>query len=101
MAKGYVILTEQIHDPVRMEAYGRASIASVIEHGGKVLAADEHAEVLEGQWHGTRTVVVEYESVEQARAWYHSSGYQEALPLRQAAAECNVVIVAGFTPSAR
>ena len=100
MAKAYVVLTEAIHDPAGMEAYGRASMASLVEHGGRPLVVEENVEVLEGEWHGTRTVVVEYQSVEQARAWYASPSYQEALPLRQAAADCNVVILTGFEPGA-
>jgi uncharacterized protein (DUF1330 family) len=96
MPKGYVVLTEAIHDPSGMHAYGRSSTAPLVEYGGTVLVVDEKPELLEGQWHGTRTVIVEFESVEKARAWYESDGYQQALPLRQAAADCNVVILSGF-----
>lgn len=95
-AKGYAILTEDIHDGPAMEEYGRASTASLLEHGGKVLVVDEDVEVLEGSWHGTRTVVVEFPSVDAAREWYRSPSYRAALPLRQAAADCNVVIATGF-----
>jgi uncharacterized protein (DUF1330 family) len=101
VAKGYVILTEAIHDTAGMDAYGRASRAALVEHGGRVLVVDEDVQVLEGEWHGTRTVIVEYESVEKARAWYDSPSYRAALPLRQAASDCNVVIASGFVvPSA-
>jgi uncharacterized protein (DUF1330 family) len=75
MAKGYVILTESIHDPDGMAVYGRQSAASLIEYKGKVLVVDEDVRVLEGEWHATRTVIVEYESVEQALEWYHSPSY--------------------------
>lgn len=101
MPKGYVILTESIHDLDGMAAYGQQSAASLIEYKGKVLVVDEDVRVLEGEWHGTRTVIVEYESVEKALEWYHSPSYQAAAPLRQAAADCNVVIASGFSlPSA-
>jgi uncharacterized protein (DUF1330 family) len=96
VAKGYVILTEDIHDRAGMDAYGTASTAPLLEHGGRVLVVDENVDVLEGRWHGTRTVIVEFESVEKARGWYESPSYQSALPLRQAASQCNVVIAAGF-----
>ena len=66
-----------------------------------MLAADPNPEVLEGEWHGNQTVVLEFESVEAARAWYESPAYQEAVPLRHAAADCNAVIVAGFEVPAR
>ena len=99
MPKGYVILTEDIHDREGMDRYGEASRASLTEFGGRPLVVDEDVQVVEGRWHGTRTVIVEYESVETARQWYESPSYQAARPLRQAAAECNVVIAAGWTPA--
>ena len=38
-------------------------------------------EVLEGQWPGF-LVVIGFPDLDSARAWYHSPGYQEILPLR-------------------
>ena len=54
-----------------------------------VLAFGPVVETLEGEWHGTQTVLLEFESVEAAKEWYQSDAYQEALKLRQAAADCN------------
>ena len=96
MPKGYVIFTEAIRDPDGMNEYGRASGPTVAEHGAKVLAVDERVEVLEGEWHGERTVVLEFESVEAARKWYECDAYQAAIPLRQAAADSNAVLISGF-----
>jgi uncharacterized protein (DUF1330 family) len=96
MAKAYVILTEAIHDPDGMRAYEKASTPAVLESGAKVLAADASPAVLEGSWTGTRTVMLEFASVDDARAWYESPSYRKARPLRQAAADCNVVILTGF-----
>lgn len=31
-----------------------------------------------------------------ARAWYNSPAYQDAIPLRQAAADSNAAIISGF-----
>ncbi len=42
-----------------------------------------------------QTIVVRFESVEAAKAWYWSDAYQAATRLRQAAAESNVIIVSG------
>jgi uncharacterized protein (DUF1330 family) len=99
MAKGYVILTEAIKDPQGMKAYGKAAGAAM--GGVNILAVDTAPKVLEGNWHGDQTVVLEFESVDAARSWYVSEAYQKAAKLRQAAADCNAVIVAGFEiPSA-
>ena len=94
MPKGYVILTEEIKDPEGMKAYGRAAGAAM--GGVKVLAVDAKPQVLEGNWHGHQTVVLEFESVEAAQAWYDSDAYTSARELRQAAADTNAVILAGF-----
>ena len=94
MPKGYVILTEAIKDPEGMKAYARAAGAAM--GGVNILAVDTKPTVVEGNWHGDQTVVLEFESVEAARAWYESDAYQEAARLRQAAADCNAVILSGF-----
>jgi uncharacterized protein (DUF1330 family) len=92
--KGYVILTEAIKDPDGMKAYGKAAGSAM--SGATILAVDTAPKVIEGTWHGDQTVVLEFESVDAARAWYESAGYQKAAKLRQVAADCNAVIIAGF-----
>ena len=94
MAKGYVIITEDIKDQAGMAEYGKLAMKTMAN--AKVLAFSPAAETLEGEWHGTQTVLLEFESVEAAKEWYYSDAYQEALKLRQAAADCNGVIIAGF-----
>jgi uncharacterized protein (DUF1330 family) len=94
VAKGYVIITEDIKDEAGMGEY--AKLASKTMANATVLAFGPAAENLEGQWHGTQTVLLEFESVEAAKEWYYSDAYQEALKLRQAAADCNGAILSGF-----
>jgi len=94
MSKGYVILTEAIKDPEGMKAYGRAAGAAM--GGVNILAVDTRPQTIEGTWHGDQTVVLEFESVEAARAWYDSEAYQNAAKLRHEAADCNAVIISGF-----
>jgi uncharacterized protein (DUF1330 family) len=96
MSKGYVILTEAIKDPEGMNAYAQAAAPAMGQGGCKILAVDTKPQVVEGSWHGNQTVVLEFDSVDAARAWYESETYQKAAKLRQAAAECNAVIISGF-----
>ena len=95
MPKGYIIITEDVKDPAGMAEYGK--LASKAMAGSTLLSFDSKPEVLEGEWHGTQTVVLEFDSVEAAREWYNSDAYQEAVKLRQAAADCNGVIVSGIS----
>jgi uncharacterized protein (DUF1330 family) len=94
MPKGYVVLTEAVKDPEGMKAYGQAAGAAM--GGVNILAVDTAPKVIEGSWHGNQTVVLEFESVDAAGAWYESEAYQKAAKLRQGAADCNVVILSGF-----
>jgi uncharacterized protein (DUF1330 family) len=96
MAKGYVIFTEVVNDLDRLNQYARAATPSVIQYGGKALVVDDSAEALEGEWHGSRTVVLEFESVDAARSWYQSPEYQAVVAERHAAAVSNGVIVSGL-----
>lgn len=94
MPKGYVIITEDIKDPAGMAEYGKLAMKAMA--GATVLSVDTKPAVLEGQWHGSQTVVLEFESVDAAKEWYYSDAYQEAAKIRQGAAECNGVVVSGF-----
>ena len=53
-------------------------------------------EVIEGDWHPRRVVVLEFPSVEQARRWYESEEYREPKAIRLAAAKTNAIIVEGL-----
>lgn len=101
MPKGYVIFTEAIRDPEAMLAYGQATGPSFVDRRFSVLVVDPAPDVLEGEWHGNQTVILEFESVDAARDWYESAEYRAAIPLRQAAADTNVVLVTGFESPAR
>jgi uncharacterized protein (DUF1330 family) len=92
--KAYIVITEDIKDPAGMGEY--AKLAGKTMGSAKVLAFDSKAETIEGNWHGTQTVLLEFESEEAAKEWYYSDAYQEALKLRQAAADCHGAILHGL-----
>jgi uncharacterized protein (DUF1330 family) len=96
MPKGYVIITEQVNDKEAMGAYARKAVQTVLAAGGNPIIAGPVDEVTEGEWHGTQTVVIEFPSVEAARAWYESPDYQAIIAERHSAANSNVIIISGF-----
>jgi uncharacterized protein (DUF1330 family) len=95
-----MIFTEDIHDDEGLGVYAGRAIPTILEAGGRLLVVDDACEPVEGSWHGRRTVILEFDSVEAARNWYRSPEYQEVVGLRHAAADTNAVIVAGFEPPA-
>ncbi|GAB2829234.1 DUF1330 domain-containing protein [Actinocorallia aurea] len=95
MSKVLVVFTEDIKDAEGMAAYTKAALPTMMT-GAKVVAVDASPRTLEGEWHGTQTVILEFESEEAARAWYDSPEYQAAAKLRHAAADSNAAIITAF-----
>jgi uncharacterized protein (DUF1330 family) len=96
MAKGYAVVTELIRDPATYMQYVEKAVRTIQQAGGRIIVADDNPTILEGEWHGSRTVILEFDSAEAARRWYDSAEYQEIVGLRHAAAESNAVILSGF-----
>jgi uncharacterized protein (DUF1330 family) len=95
MAKGYAVFTEVIRDQGRYQGYVQKAVTTIKNAGGRIIVVDDNVTVLEGQWHGTRTVVLEFDSVNAARAWYNSGEYQAIIKERHAAADANAVLLSG------
>lgn len=98
MAKGYIMFTEHVTDPAGLAAYAAAAVPSVIAAGGTAVIAGPSLRVLEGQWHGDTTVVLEFPSVDAANAWYGGADYQSVISQRHQAATSNVAIFEEFIP---
>ncbi len=92
----YVIVEIEVTDPVAYEDYRRQAAATVASHGGKYLVRGGAAEALEGEPQPQRLVVLEFESVERARAWWNSEEYQEPQKLRQRCAKTRMILVEGM-----
>jgi uncharacterized protein (DUF1330 family) len=78
----YVIADVETLEPEPYEEYRRRIPETLAPFGGRPLIVADRAEALEGDWRPYRLVVLEFPSVEQARAWYASPAYQEILPIR-------------------
>jgi uncharacterized protein (DUF1330 family) len=91
----YVLANVTVTDPVRYEDYRRLVTPTVEKFGGRFIARGGRIEVLEGEWRPQRLVILEFPSVEQARAWWHSPEYSEARQIRQATSEGTLLILEG------
>ena len=101
MAKGYFIVTEDVHDEDALNAYVGKALPTILQSGGKVIVLDANFETVEGEWKGSQVVILEFDSVEAAKAWYNSPEYQAVVGERLAATDGTAVIVSGFEmPSA-
>jgi len=95
MPKGYWIVRADISDADRYKEYVAANAEPLARHGARFLVRGGASECLEGGARA-RNVVVEFPSVESAKACYADPGYQRAVAFRQGAAEFDLVIVEGY-----
>ncbi len=91
----YFIAPIDIHDQAAYDSYSQQARASFEGTDAKVLAVDDTPEVVEGKWHGPRTVMLEFPDQAAFRTWYDSPAYQEAAKTRWAATDSNAVLVKG------
>ncbi|MFT4623682.1 MAG: hypothetical protein ACI8PZ_002338 [Myxococcota bacterium] len=82
-----------VEDPADLAAYGEAAGASMKEFGIVVIAQAAPTTMLEGEFPGPITVVLEAESEEQALAWHASEAYAEAIAARSDDSRFTIAIV--------
>jgi len=93
MAKAYWVATyRSVSDPDALAAYAKISGPAIVAAGGRILARGLPAHTYEAGLH-ERTVLIEFDSVEQALAAHDSPAYQEALALLSGGAERDIRIV--------
>jgi len=92
---GYIIVDVQITDPEAYERYKAAVPATLAAYGGKFIVRGGRAETLEGDWEPGRVVVLEFESMEKAKAWWESQDYAAPKQLRQSASVTRMIVVEG------
>lgn len=89
----FVVGLVTINDREKYAAY-EADFRKVLEpFGGRILAVEDSARVIEGQWPSARTVVLQFPSEETAQEWYNSESYRALMRLRVDAAQAAIAIL--------
>ncbi|HUU73304.1 MAG TPA: DUF1330 domain-containing protein [Burkholderiales bacterium] len=97
MAKAYwIAFYHSISDPDAMAAYAKLAAPALQAGGGRFLVRGMPAKTYEAGLN-QRTVMIEFDSVEQAMAAHDSPGYQEALKAMGNAAKRDMRIVEGVS----
>lgn len=92
----YVVFTrERMRDPAAFAAYSPLAGRSMAGHPIKPLAAYGACETLEGA-PIEGAVIVEFPTVEAAKAWYESDAYREAREHRFKSSDYRVFITEGL-----
>lgn len=94
----YIVVEVDVKDPERYADYQSMVPASVAAYGGEYLIRGGQLENLEGDWEPQRFVMIQFESVDQAKRWWDSEEYRQARNLRQATADTRMIVVEGYSP---
>ena len=97
MAAYVVVFRDEMKNADQYAAYGQKAMASFAGHDARLLVANGAITPLEGE-RPDGVVVIEFPSVEAAKAWYFSPAYQAAVGDRLAATSGRAVIVEGLPP---
>lgn len=93
--KAYVIVEVSITDNIIYEEYKKLTPATIAAYDGKFIVRGGRTELLEGDWHPERMVVLEFPSVEKAKEWWSSDQYSKVKAIRQDSAHTKMLIVEG------
>ncbi|MCB1386936.1 MAG: DUF1330 domain-containing protein [Nitratireductor sp.] len=95
MPKGYWIAHINVHDPESYKNYVAGAMPAYQEYGAKFLVRGTPSEQVEGEGLGPRHVVIEFPTIEAARACYESATYRAAREHRLAASTGHIIISEG------
>lgn len=92
----YLISVVNVKDPTQYMEYATRANKAAAKYGGRFLLRGAPLEVLEGRAPGERVVVSEWESADQARAYYNSPEYAEAKAERAGIAQATIMLFEGL-----
>ncbi|WP_347156556.1 DUF1330 domain-containing protein [Pontibacter chitinilyticus] len=92
----YILVDIHVTDPATYEDYKKLTPPSLVAYQGRFIVRGGQTEPLEGDWQPSRLVVLEFPTVELAKAWWNSPEYAPAKAMRQQAATTNMLLVEGY-----
>ena len=81
----YVVVQIDVQDPVTYEQYKTLASGAVAAYDGRYVVRGGRSEILEGSWQPSRLVVLEFPTMERARAWWSSPSTRRRRPSASAA----------------
>lgn len=94
----YVIAEVEVTDPVTMKKYTDKVGPIVAAYGGHFVVRGGKIQSLEGEAPKGAIIVIGFDSVEKARAWYDSPEYAAIRGFRQSSSKSRIFIVEGVLP---
>lgn len=92
----YYIADFEVTDREAIKPYSASVEATFKPFGGRFIVRGGDPVPLEGESPKGRLVIIEFDSIEKAQAWYNSPVYAQLRPTRQKAGRSNVYFVQGL-----
>lgn len=93
--KGYLLFRSEFPDKEAIRPYGRAVVPVAAKFGGRFIVLADHPEPVEGNPDRRRVVILEFPSLEAARAFWTSPEYAEVKKLREGVGVVEAVMFEG------
>lgn len=87
----WVVGRANVLDEGKWEQYRSAVPETLAPWGGEIMVRGEVSEVLVGQTDYQQTVVIRFPDAASVAGWFQSDSYQALVPLREAAAQLQLV----------
>lgn len=101
MPKGYWVAhvgadDKQAFSSDEYKAYVAGAAPCFVQYGGRFLARGGDFKLVEGRNIGTRHVIIEFPTYEDALACYNSDDYSQAKQHRRAVSKATIILIEGF-----
>ena len=95
MPKGYLVAHIRVQDKEAFEEFKQLSGEAIKAHNGRVLVRNPSPDHREGNAQGL-AIVIEFESIQAAQAFYESDAYVAAREVREKISETDLILVEGL-----
>lgn len=92
----YALAQLRITDPERYGRYRDAFMETLASFGGRLLAADDHPSIIEGDGEARRIVLLSFETRQSFEAWWNSPAYTRIAADRRAGSEGLLLLFRGM-----
>lgn len=94
--RAYYVAEFELRDPEGIKPYSAGVAATFEPFGGRFIVRGGRIAALEGPSPESRTVVIEFPSMERAQSWYDSDAYRSLRPFRQRSGISRTYIIEGL-----
>ncbi|MDH5632577.1 MAG: DUF1330 domain-containing protein [Gammaproteobacteria bacterium] len=93
----YIVVRMKVDDPALLKAYQAATPAVIAQYKGRFIVRGGKTVTLEGPEESRRIVIIEFPTLADAEAFFHSPEYAEARKLRDDVSSAEFIAVEGIS----